>query len=160
MSLQFMPVAPSVAFLAIVAAAAAHGQFDSRLLAWVTADWLAVTSFIYYFALHEVYNHVRYVEIKLKPRVARILQLSTRSFWAWETHLKQLGKSNSPLVGDLAPAAVAAIAFVAAAGFAFTTAPDDWRNWIGVLASAPFVIASIAFARGVVSVRHEFEAAA
>ena len=38
----------------------------------------------YYFALYEVYNHVRYVETKLKPKVAELLELNPDSLWGYE----------------------------------------------------------------------------
>ncbi len=59
----------------------------------------------YLFALHEVYNQVRYIENVLRPKVSRLLR--TDSFWGWERYLERTGRANPPAWGDYVPLAAA-----------------------------------------------------
>jgi energy-converting hydrogenase Eha subunit C len=158
MSMQFMPVAPLATFLAVVAAA--HAYLDVVLLAWVATGVTQIAVLVYYFALHEVYNHARYLETKLKPQVALLLGLNKDSFWAWEGQLKHVGKAYDPRYGDLAPAILSAIALIVGAGIVLTRPPISWWNCLGALVATIFVIGSIVSARRVMKVRRELETAA
>lgn len=101
MALQFVPWPPLVVFLTLVATVYKYELFDPTivaLVAWGAVVVVQVAVLVYNFALFEVYNHVRYIETKLKPKVATLL--GTDSFCGYEKYLKETGKVNNPLIGD------------------------------------------------------------
>ena len=158
MSMQFVPVGPVVAFLALIGAI--HAFFDPILVAWGTAGVAQCAVLTYYFALYEVYNHVRYVETKLKPQLASLLKLETDSFWGYERYLKKFGKANDPLFGDLLPVIPSALAFILAA----LTRIPEWipgSGWdcAGLLLTGILLLRTVVSATRVVKVRRDFETA-
>jgi hypothetical protein len=135
MSLQFTLWAPLVAFLTLVfgAYAAPLSTDIKSALFWGAAVVTQLVVLVYCFALHEVYNHAFYIETRLKPQVAELLDLARESFWAWERHLAAEGKANNPGFGDFLPDAISGLALIVA----FVTA--GW-NWLGVLATSALLV--------------------
>jgi len=154
MSMQFVPVGPVVAFLALIGAI--HASFDPILVAWGTAGVAQCAVLTYYFALYEVYNHVRYVETKLKPRLAILLKLDTDAFWGYERYLKKFGKANNALFGDLWPAIVSVLAFILAA---IKRTPGSGWDYAGSLITGFLLLLTVISATRVVKVRKDFETA-
>src|SRR5438128_1637223 len=77
MSLQFLPLAPLVALLTLVAVHTSYialydGRIDDGVVTELGALGVQVTMYIYCFSLHEVYNHALYIESHLKPKVAAL----------------------------------------------------------------------------------------
>ena len=93
MSLQFIPLTPLVAFLAIVGAV--YRFLEPHLIAWTTAAVVEVAVLVYYFSLHEVYNHIRYIEVTLKPRVAALLNGTRLCSGDGRATSKQLAKPTT-----------------------------------------------------------------
>lgn len=160
MSLQFMPVAPLVAFLAAVAVAHKYLELHIVLLVWVSAGVTQIAILVYYFALHEVYNHVQYLETKLRPRVAALLLLRVDTLWGWERHLKKSGKAYGAWVGDVAPAIFSAVAFAVSTAVALLSEPASLWNCLAVLFTGGLLFGAALLSRRVMKVRHDFEAAA
>jgi len=159
MSLQFMPVVPTIAFFSFVALT--QKDLSPLVVAWGAAWVVQVSVLIYYFALHEVYNHALYIEINLKERFSPILQLDTASFWGWERHLKKFGKANDPRFGDLIPASLGALAFLVAAISAIARCPQSWCwDCLGFVVVGLSLIGVVMLATRVLKVRAELEAAA
>lgn len=155
MSLQFMPLVPLVGFYSFIAVASKLLTPPFRIWGAVIATQVAIN--IYYFALHGVYNHVLYIETKLKPCVADIIQLKTNSFWGWERHIKRFGRANDPLIGDIAPGALSVVAL--AAGVIIAIAQTSASLWIclGGVVSILLACGSIILAARVVKIRKKFE---
>jgi hypothetical protein len=165
MSLQFMPLVPLIAFFAFIVTAHSHFHLNLVLVEWGAVGVTQIGLLIYYFSLHEVYNHVLYVEKCLKPKVSVLLHLGTDSFWGWERHLKQFGKANDPAVGDCVPAALPLGAFIVAASIAVGRAPaSEWTTagWdcLGTVVTGYLLLRVVVLAGRVVKVRKEFEAVA
>ena len=158
MSLQFMPLVPLVGFFSFIAIT--RSSLDPILIAWGTVGVSQIAVLIYYFALHEVYNHVLYLETKLKPKVAILLELNTDSFWGWERHLKQFGKAYDPRFGDRVPAILSAIAFLVAYIIAVTRMPASGWDCLGTVITGSLLYGADVLAKRVEKVRGEFEAAA
>lgn len=164
MSMQFMPLAPLIAFYAFIAAVYDHFSFNLILVEWGTAGVTQTAVLIYYFSLHEVYNHALYIERNLKPRVAVLLHLSTDAFWGWERHLRQFGKANDPTFGDLAPAGLPSITFAAAVLMAIrrtlaTGCTTIGWDLLGMAVTSSLMIGVVVLAFRVLKVRKELEAA-
>lgn len=126
MALQFVPWPPLVVFITLVAYAYKYGFFDrtiEALVAWGTVVMVQVAVFVYNFALFEVYNHVRYIETELRPKVATLL--GTDSFWGYERFLKKTGKVNNPLVGDCGLLVIPVAAIM-------LTIYGRWTSWLGL----------------------------
>ena len=159
MSLQFMPVVPTIAFFSFVALTQdALGPF---VVTWGAAWVVQVSVLIYYFALHEVYNHALYIEANLKERLSPILRLDATSYWGWERHLKEFGKANDPRFGDIIPASLAAIAFLSATFWAMTRCRQSWWwDCLGFFVVGLFLIGVVVLAMRVLKVRTKLESAA
>ncbi len=155
MSLQFVPWPALATFLTVVAAT--HKSFDPILVAWGTAGVAQVAVLTYYFALYEVYNHVRYVETELKPKVAKLLELNTDSFWGYEKYLKKTGKANDPLFGDVGPALVSVLAVVLAA---VSRIPGSGWDYLGSVVNGFLLVLTVTSVIRVVKVRRDFTDAA
>ena len=155
MSMQFVPWAPLVTFLALIAAT--YSYFAPILVAWGAAAMAQVAVLVYYFALFEVYNHVRYIETELKPRMATLLTLETDLFWGYEKFLKRHGKANDPLFSDLWPVALSGIAFALAA---LNRIPGSGWDYVGSLVTGFLLVLTITSALRVVKTRRAFEGAA
>ena len=153
MALQFVPWPALVVFLSLVAST--HKLFDPILLAWGAAGVAQVAVLTYYFALYEVYNHVRYVETELKPNLAKLLALSTDSFWGYEKYLKKTGKANDPLFGDIGPALVSVVAVTLAA---LARIPGSGWDYVGSLVNGLLLVLTATSAIRVVKVRRDFAA--
>jgi len=155
MSLQAVPWPALVAFLTIVTIAYEKGLFDPAfiaLVAWGAAFVAQLAVQTYYFALYEVYNHVRYVENELRPKLAALL--GTGSFWGYEGYLKKTGKANNPLLGDLGPAAISIAAIILASAL-------RWKSWaasdfLGLAINGLFLTVTGLTASHVVKVRKDF----
>jgi len=151
-SLQFVVWPVWVAFLILVATRYETKKLSPILFAWgsVLATQCAVQ--IYNFALYEVYNHVRYIENALRPKVATLL--GTDSFWGYERYLNKTGKANHPLIGDIAPT-VGSLAMI---GLATLWRWHSWSKWdflsLAIIAIVFNVIRLSAFR--IVKVRAEF----
>jgi hypothetical protein len=162
MSLQFIPLAPLAGFLAFIFIVRnSHPILVVLGAAWVTQCAI----FVYYFALHEVYNHVRYLLTTLKPKVAILLQLDTNLFWGWEEHLKKFGKANDPRFGDFVPAAISLIAFIISAFIAITNKLALSCDFFQMIVFILFLVllfsqslGAVVLARRVAQVRREYEA--
>lgn len=158
MSMQFVPVGPVVAFLTLIGAT--HASFDPILVAWGTAGVAQCAVLTYYFALYEVYNHVRYVETKLKPKLASLLKLETNSFWGYERYLKKFGKVNDPRFGDLLPVIPSALAFILAARTRIPEwIPGSGWDYAGLMLTGILLLRTVVSATRVVKVRRDFEMA-
>lgn len=157
MSLQFVPWPTLAAFLTIVAGT--QKLFDPILLAWGTAGVVQVAVLTYYFALYEVYNHVRYLETELKPKVAVLLDLNTESFWGYEKYLKKTGKAYAPLFGDVGPAIASLLAVVRAAISRKTESGSGWDQF-GLALNVFLLVLTGASVIRVVKVRMGFTVAA
>jgi hypothetical protein len=159
MSQQFMPFVPTVGFLSFVAVA--HGSLGPIVSTWGVVVMLQIGSLIYYFALHEVYNHVRYLELCPKPKVASLIGLNVNLFWAWEAHLKNVGKANDPRLGDFAPTILSAGSFFVGSYLIISSdpAPGWGAIWNCVLAGISGSLWFLAVRVGlrVVAVRKTFE---
>jgi hypothetical protein len=155
MSLQFVPWPALAAFLTLVGGT--YKFFDPILVAWGTAAIVQVAVLTYYFALYEVYNHVRYVETQLKPKVAELLKLNTDSFWGYEKYLKMTGKATDPLFGDIGPAFASLLAVVLAA---VSRIPGSGWDYLGSVANGVLIVLTITSVIRVVKVRRGFTVAA
>lgn len=160
MGIQFVPWPALFAFLVLLATA--HTLFDAHrvdwgpaFLAWGAAGAIQIAVLVYYFALFEVYNHVRYVETILKPRLIRLV--GTDEVWSYEGFLKRTGKANSPLLGDIGPA-VPAISSVVVAGI-FRIPGSGW-DYIGSALNTALLLIVIASAIRVVNSRRAFTSVA
>lgn len=116
-----------------------------------------VTVLTYYFALYEMYNHVRYVETQLKPKVADLLKLNPNSFWGYEKYLKMTGKANNPLFGDVGPALASLLAVVLAA---VSRIPGSGWDYFGSMVNGVLLVLTIISVIRVVKVRKGFTVAA
>lgn len=152
-SLQSVPWPVLAAFLTVVYYT--RSFLDPVLVAWGTAGVAQVAVLTYYFALYEVYNHVRYIENELKPNMAKILSLSPDQFWAYEKYLKKTGKANNPLYGDIGPAL---ISFVAVALAALARIPGSGLDYIGSILNGLLLVMTITSVIRVVKVRMDFSA--
>lgn len=155
MSLQFVPWPALAAFLILVGTT--YKLFDPILVAWGTAGVVQIAVLTYYFALYEVYNHVRYVETNLKPKVAELLKLNTDSFWGYEKYLNGTGKANDPLYGDVGPAFVSLVAVVLAA---VSRIPGSGWDYLGPVVNGVLLVLTATSAIRVVKVRKGFTVAA
>ncbi len=154
-SLQFVPWPALAAFLTLVGGT--HKLFDPILVAWGTAGVVQVAVLTYYFALYEVYNHVRYLETELKPKLAELLKLNTESFWGYEKYLKKTGKANDPLIGDVGPAFVSLLAVVLAA---VSRIPGSGWDYLGSVVNGFLLVLTVTSVIRVVKVRRGFTVAA
>jgi hypothetical protein len=164
MSMQFMPLVPLIAFFTFIATAYNYFNFDLILVEWGTAGVTQIAVLVYYFSLHEVYNHALYIESDLKPKVAVLLHLGTGSFWGWEKHLKRFGKANDPAFGDVVPAGLPTIAFAAAVSFAVRrtlVSGCTTIGWdlLGIVVTGVLMIGVVVLAIRVVKVRRKLEVA-
>jgi hypothetical protein len=103
MTIQTVPWPVLAAYLGAVVTAYFNGLFTHVPVALVAWGTVLVTQFAvhaYYYALFEVYNHVRYVEQQLKPQMAKLL--GTDSFWGYEHYLNKTGKASSAKLNDVA----------------------------------------------------------
>jgi hypothetical protein len=154
-SLQFIPVPALGAFLTVVVGT--HKLFDPILVAWGTAGVVQFGVLTYYFALYEVYNHVRYLETKLKPMVANLLKVEPESFWGYEKYLKKTGKGNDPLFGDVGPVFVSFLAVLLAA---LSRIPPSGWDYFGSVVNGFLLILNVTSVIRVVKVRRGFTVAA
>jgi hypothetical protein len=154
-SLQFVVGPVLVAFLTLVATGYQHEIeiFSPFVVAWgcALATQLAVQT--YYFALYEVYNHVRYVENDLRPKVERLL--GTDLFWGYERYLTRTGKAYNPLIGDVGPAIFSLAAFALPALWRW----DNCSGWdvLGLAVDGIFLILISVTVCNVVKVRVDFQ---
>jgi hypothetical protein len=120
--LQFVVWPVLVTFLTFVLVEFLKERPQSQHLSFLWAAALATNLAVqtYYFALHEVYTHVGYIETTLKPRVAIQIGLASfgvlgrdsglTSFWSWEQYLRKKGKAYDALWGDLFPTLFSVVA--------------------------------------------------
>lgn len=73
-------------------------MLSKSLFYWGVSLAIIGTAQIYYFALHEVYNHTLYVENILRQKISRIL--IKKSILGWEKHLKGTGRASPSYFGD------------------------------------------------------------
>lgn len=159
MSLQFMPLVPLVGFFSFIVLAHTYLALNFILVAWAAAAVTQIAVLIYYFALHEVYNHALYLEKTLKPRVAVLLQLNTDSFWGWEGHLKQFGKAYDPRFSDRMPVVFSAIAFFVPIVIAITSMRASGWSYLGTVPTGILLYVAVVSSNRVVKVYRELEAA-
>ena len=152
-SLQFVPWPALAAFLTV--AYYTHTFFDPVLVAWGTAAGAQIAVLVYYFALYEVYNHVRYIENELKPNMAKALSLNPDQFWGYERYLKKTGKANSALWGDITPAAISFLAVIIAALFRI---PGSGADYIGSILNAVLLVVTVTSVIRAVKVRLDIAA--
>jgi hypothetical protein len=151
MSLQFVPWPGLAVFLTLVATT--HRLFDPVLVAWGTAGIAQIAVITYYYALYEVYNHVRYVETVLKPNLARLLCVHSDAFWGYERYLANTGKANDPLLGDIGPAVVS---FLATALAAIARIPGSGWDYLGSILNGVLLVVTVTSVIRVVKVRKGF----
>jgi hypothetical protein len=159
MSMQFMPLAPLVAFFALVCIVTKDHQVAPELVAWGTAGVTQVAILVYYFSLHEVYNHARFIEMDLKPDVAALLEWQGNKFWGWERHLKDLGKAFSPAIGDQVPIGLSCIALIAAMYARWCPLHSIWDG-VGLTATVGLFVATAVLGTNVVKVRKQLQRSA
>jgi hypothetical protein len=124
------------------------------ILIWLGIFATLFTTQFYYFSLHEVYNHVGYIENFLRPKVSTYLRRN--SFWGWERHLKKFGKANPPVMGDWGPIFIPI--FALGFGLKLESNVFEYINYIcipGFLASLYFLPYSTA--KKVDKLRKEFD---
>jgi hypothetical protein len=156
MSMQFVLSPPSVAALLSSIAAGNHKLIP---FLWVAIPVFQFTPLIYYFALHEVYNHALYIETILKPKIGTLLHLDTGSFWGWEKHLKKYGKAHNPLFGDLVPAALSGIGYVVTTIIAVTGTQTFWWNCLVIVITGTLWVGASVLGNRVVKARKDLETA-
>ncbi len=102
MSLQFVVWPVLIGALTFIWTEHSKGNLPAVLVAWGSVFAVQFASQNYNFALYEVYNHVRYIEQVLRPRVVALLH--TDAVWEYERYLNRTGKAHSAWIGDVAPA--------------------------------------------------------
>ena len=149
-----------VAWIALVSfAVSARSSLDSPVLfAWGLLGLSQVAVLIYCFALYEVYSHVHYIQEEVKPRLSKLIQLSTQNFWVYEAQLKNMGKAYSVKFGDMVPAGLSAIGFLATARIRFVSGWTRWDIAGALLNAALWGIAARSTIR-IVRIRVKFETA-
>jgi hypothetical protein len=163
MSMQSLPLVPLIAFFAFVATADNYFKYDPILVTWGVVSVTYVAAVIYCVALHEVYNHLVYIETDLKGRVAVLLQINRDSFWAWERHLKRVGKAQNQTFVDLAPTLIAFLPFIVAVSLAVNrTLASGCKamGWdlLGLTTAGSLMIAVVVLTRRVIKMRKTLEA--
>ena len=103
-ALQFVPWPPLAVLLGLVVNAfkihdgRTFEPTTASLIIWLTVMAMQVAVFVYCFALYEVYNHARYVETELRPKLSTIIGIDRN--WGYEKFLKRAGRANNPNYGD------------------------------------------------------------
>lgn len=152
MSVQFVVWPILVGVLSLITTTYKEGFLGPILFAWGSVAIAQVAVQTYNFALYEVYNHVRYVEIVLRPKLATIV--GTDSFWGYERYLKNTGKANNPLLGDLGPTVMSVVALILVALWR----RDSWEAWdfLGLAVNGLFLVGTSLSAWSLVNVRKAF----
>jgi hypothetical protein len=121
MSLQFVIWPVLIGVLIFIAKEYSKRQLPADLTAWGSVFAIQFATQNYNFALYEVYNHVRYIERVLRPRVVALL--GTDAVWEYERYLHKTGKAHSAWIGDIGPAIGSLVAILLSAYWRW----DDWR---------------------------------
>lgn len=160
MSLQFKLFTPLVSFVSLGVAAYNHDYHIAGV--WVTTGVVQIIAITYLFALYEVYNHVRYIETELKPKLAGLISLNTGNFWSYEKLLKKGGKAHSTTIGDaIFPVGISLISLLVSlyirgrsVGFHMFY---GWADLIGMFATILLLAKTIHSAKRTVDMRKMFE---
>jgi hypothetical protein len=155
MTIQFVSWPLLLAFLSLVASTFRDGVFghpERALVIWGCAFAAQIAVLVYNFATYEIYNHVRYVETRLRPKLAALI--GTNSFWGYERFLSKTGKANDPLFGDVGPLLVS----LGAIGLASVAQWDCWSQWdlLGLSWNGLVFIGAVAMSLRVIAARKGF----
>ena len=137
MALQFVPWPPLVVVLGLVVNAfntrtssTSVSAFDpdtTSFVVWLTVMAVHAAVYVYLFSLYEVYNHSRYVETELRPKLSEIINIQPN--WGYERFLIKTGKANKPQSGDSGVLVLPIVAIL----FAFYQRATSELSWMDLL---------------------------